>query len=302
MNTIKLISIDIDGTLLNDNREITPAVKKAVQEATAKGIYVVITTGRPATGVKKVLSDLELIAEDQYVITHNGGVARSTDHANDVYHEALPWDLFEEALTFAKEKKAYLQVESDEYAYTLNRESNVFVAQENFVVQLPLKTVDSVDELKDVPFVKAMIIGTEDDMDRIQAAVPADLKERANVVRSTPNNLEFMNKIASKGNAMLALADKLGIKQEETMAIGDQENDVTMIKATGIGVAMGNAVPLIKNAADVETTDNNHDGVANAIEKYALGKWGIIKNYFYSRKGWFEIGPFFYPVFSQFLV
>ncbi|MBS9339141.1 HAD family phosphatase [Fructobacillus sp. M2-14] len=272
MNTIKLISIDIDGTLLNDSREITPAVKKAVTEATEAGIYVVITTGRPATGVKKVISDLGLVANDKYVITHNGGVARSTDHATDVYHESLPWDLFEEALAYAQKEKAYLQVESDEYAYTLNRESNVFVAQENYVVQLPLKTIDSVKELKDVPFVKAMIIGEEDEMDRVQASVPADLKNRANVVRSTPNNLEFMNKIASKGKAMLALADKLGIKPEETMAIGDQENDVTMIEAAGIGVAMGNAVPLIKETANVETTDNNHDGVANAINKYALNK------------------------------
>lgn len=272
MKNIKLISIDIDGTLLNDSREITPAVKEAVQQASERGIYVVITTGRPATGVKKVIEDLGLVSSKQFVITHNGGMAQTTDHSKVVYHEALAWDLFKEAQAFAVSRDAYLQIESDEYAYTLDREQNVFVSQENYVVQLPLKVVDSLADMQNTSFVKAMIIGEESFIDQVQAAVPSDLSERANVVRSTPNNLEFMNRDASKGSAMLALAKSLGIKPEETMAIGDQENDVTMIRQAGIGVAMGNAVPMIQEAADVQTTDNNHDGVANAIQKYALGK------------------------------
>ncbi|MBS9335485.1 Cof-type HAD-IIB family hydrolase [Fructobacillus sp. M1-13] len=270
MTEIKLISIDIDGTLLNDNREITKAVKEAVKMASEQGIYVVITTGRPATGVKGVIEELGLVSDKQYVITHNGGMAQTTDHSDVVYHETLPWDLFKEAEAFAKDQKSYLQIESDEYAYTMDREQNVFVSQENYVVQLPLKVVDSLADVADVPFVKAMLIGEEGFMDQVQAQVPKKLLEQANVVRSTPNNLEFMNKAASKGAAMMALAKKLGIDPKETMAIGDQENDVTMIQQAGIGVAMGNAVPLIQNVADVQTTDNNHDGVANAIKKFAL--------------------------------
>lgn len=270
MKNIKLISIDIDGTLLNDNREITPAVKKAVQEASEKGIYVVITTGRPATGVKDVIEELGLVSDKQYVITHNGGMAQTTDHSKVVYHESLSWDLYKEAQAFALDQGAYLQLESDVSAYTLDRLQNVFVSQENFVVQLPLRVVDSLAEMQNTGFVKALIIGAQDQVDQVQSRVPADLLNRANVVRSTPNNLEFMNRDASKGSAMLALAENLGVKPEETMAIGDQENDITMIQQAGIGVAMGNAVPMIQEAADVQTTDNNHDGVANAIQKYAL--------------------------------
>lgn len=275
MKNIKLISIDIDGTLLNDNREITPAVKKAVQEASEKGIYVVITTGRPATGVKDVIEELGLVSDKQYVITHNGGMAQTTDHSKVVYHESLSWDLYKEAQAFALDQGAYLQLESDVSAYTLDRLQNVFVSQENFVVQLPLRVVDSLAEMQNTGFVKALIIGAQDQVDQVQSRVPADLLNRANVVRSTPNNLEFMNRDASKGSAMLALAEKLGVKPEETMAIGDQENDITMIQQAGIGVAMGNAVPMIQEAADVQTTDNNHDGVANAIQKYALWEQSV---------------------------
>ncbi|CAK1244523.1 Cof-type HAD-IIB family hydrolase [Fructobacillus evanidus] len=270
MQAIKLVSIDIDGTLYNDNREITPAVKSAIQKATAQGVHVVITTGRPETGVKKILNELDLLGEDHYVITHNGGLVQTTDGQKTLHRAALTWTTFLKAQQFAADNNTYIQVESDSDAYTVMTNVNIFASQENFVVSLPLTIKDEVSELKETSFVKAIAIGDEAFMDSIQAKVPAELKQEANVVRSTPNNLEFMNTAASKGQALLALAKELGIDQSETMAIGDQENDHTMIEAAGIGVAMGNAVPSIKAIANQETTDNNHDGVAKAIERFIL--------------------------------
>ncbi|GAP03216.1 hydrolase, HAD superfamily, Cof subfamily [Fructobacillus pseudoficulneus] len=270
MNPIKLVSIDIDGTLYNDNREITPAVKKTIQKATAQGVYVVITTGRPETGVKSILNELDLVGSDHYVITHNGGLVQTTDGQKVLHRAALSWESFQQAQRFAAENNAYIQIESDTDAYTINRYVNVFASQENFVVNIPLTVKDSLAELKEVPFVKAIAIGEKVFMDQVQAKVPEQLAIDANVVRSTPNNLEFMNNDASKGQALLALAEELGINQSQTMAIGDQENDFTMIQAAGIGVAMGNAIPAIKEVANAETADNNHDGVAKAIERFVL--------------------------------
>lgn len=273
MNPIKLVSIDIDGTLYNDNREITPAVKKTIQKATAQGVYVVITTGRPETGVKSILNELDLVGSDHYVITHNGGLVQTTDGQKVLHRAALSWESFQQAQRFAAENNAYIQIESDTDAYTINRYVNVFASQENFVVNIPLTVKDSLAELKEVPFVKAIAIGEKVFMDQVQAKVPEQLAIDANVVRSTPNNLEFMNNDASKGQALLALAEELGINQSQTMAIGDQENDFTMIQAAGIGVAMGNAIPAIKEVANAETADNNHDGVAKAIERFVLADW-----------------------------
>ncbi|MGO1281047.1 MAG: HAD-IIB family hydrolase, partial [Leuconostoc mesenteroides] len=87
---------------------------------------------------------------------------------------------------------------------------------------------------------------------------------------STANNLEFINKKASKGNALAALAQSLNIDIEDTMAIGDQENDYSMIERAGLGVAMGNAIEKIKTIADIETATNNDSGVARALEEYVL--------------------------------
>ncbi|MDF7637585.1 Cof-type HAD-IIB family hydrolase [Leuconostocaceae bacterium ESL0958] len=267
---IKLVSIDIDGTLLNDQRVITPAVKAAVQAAVAAGVYVVITTGRPRTGVLEVLQQLDLMTGSHYVITHNGALVARTDGQETVYQERLPLPALEQAFAFAKEQGVYIQAESDQTAQTLDRAINVWASQENDVVRLPLRVVDDVAAIEAGGFVKALAIGDEKQMDAVQAAVPASLAAAANVVRSTPNNLEFMNLSASKGQAMLALAAKLDIEPAATMAIGDQENDLTMLEAAGLGVAMGNAVPDVKAVADVETADNNHDGVAKALDRYVL--------------------------------
>ena len=141
---------------------------------------------------------------------------------------------------------------------------------ENSLVNLPLFVLDSEAELEKVEFIKAIANDEESKLDLVQAAVPDDISQNVNVIRSTANNLEFIDRQASKGNALLALAKKLAVKPSETMAIGDQANDYSMIEQAGIGVAMGNAIPDIKQIADFETATNNASGVAKAIEHFVL--------------------------------
>ena len=121
-------------------------------------------------------------------------------------------------------------------------------------------------------YVKFMFIGDEADVDRWREALPQAIRDKYYIVKSTPQHLEFMHKDATKGNGLLALAELLGIDRSETMALGDQQNDLTMIEAAGLGVAMGNAVPEVKAIADVETTTQNEDGVGVAVEKWVLGR------------------------------
>ncbi|MGL5689126.1 MAG: HAD hydrolase family protein, partial [Weissella cibaria] len=121
-------------------------------------------------------------------------------------------------------------------------------------------------------YVKFMFIGDEADVDRWREALPQAIRDKYYIVKSTPQHLEFMHKDATKGSGLLALAELLGIDRSETMALGDQQNDLTMIEAAGLGVAMGNAVPEVKAIADVETTTQNEDGVGVAVEKWVLGR------------------------------
>lgn len=269
---IKLITIDIDDTLVNTAKQVTPRVKAALQEATAQGVKVVLTTGRPLPGVQEYLDELGLNhQDDQYAITYNGGVVQTTN-GEELGGKELAYSDYLRLREVADELGAYLQVETIDAAYTSAKEINYWASRENFLIKMPLiiKPVDEMDP--NDHYVKFMFIGDEADIDSWRDALPADVKEAYYIVKSTPQHLEFMHKDATKGSGLLTLAAKLGIDRSETMALGDQQNDVTMIEAAGLGVAMGNAVPEVKAVADVETTTQNADGVGVAVEKWVLGR------------------------------
>ena len=269
---IKLITIDIDDTLVNTAKQVTPRVKAALQEATAQGVKVVLTTGRPLPGVQEYLDELGLNhQDDQYAITYNGGVVQTTN-GEELGGKELAYSDYLRLREVADELGAYLQVETIDAAYTSAKEINYWASRENFLIKMPLiiKPVDEMDP--NDHYVKFMFIGDEADIDSWRDALPADVKEAYYIVKSTPQHLEFMHKDATKGSGLLTLAAKLGIDRSETMALGDQQTDVTMIEAAGLGVAMGNAVPEVKAVADVETTTQNADGVGVAVEKWVLGR------------------------------
>jgi Cof subfamily protein (haloacid dehalogenase superfamily) len=269
---IKLITIDIDDTLVNTAKQVTPRVKAALQEATAQGVKVVLTTGRPLPGVQEYLNELGLNnRDDQYAITYNGGVVQTTN-GEELGGEELAYSDYLRLREVADELGAYLQVETIDAAYTSAKEINYWASRENFLIKMPL-IIKPVDEMApNDHYVKFRFIGDEADVDRWRDALPDDVKEAYYIVKSTPQHLEFMHKDATKGSGLLTLAAKLGIDQSETMALGDQQNDITMIEAAGLGVAMGNAVPEVKAVADVETTTQNNDGVGMAVEKWVLGR------------------------------
>lgn len=269
---IKLITIDIDDTLVNTAKQVTPRVKAALQEATAQGVKVVLTTGRPLPGVQEYLDELGLNhQDDQYAITYNGGVVQTTN-GEELGGKELAYSDYLRLREVADELGAYLQVETIDAAYTSAKEINYWASRENFLIKMPLiiKPVDEMDP--NDHYVKFMFIGDEADIDSWRDALPADVKEAYYIVKSTPQHLEFMHKDATKGSGLLTLVAKLGIDRSEMMALGDQQNDVTMIEAAGLGVAMGNAVPEVKAVADVETTTQNTDGVGVAVEKWVLGR------------------------------
>lgn len=269
---IKLITIDIDDTLVNTAKQVTPRVKAALQEATAQGVKVVLTTGRPLPGVQEYLDELGLNhQDDQYAITYNGGVVQTTN-GEELGGKELAYSDYLRLREVADELGAYLQVETIDAAYTSAKEINYWASRENFLIKMPLiiKPVDEMDP--NDHYVKFMFIGDEADIDSWRDALPADVKDAYYIVKSTPQHLEFMHKDATKGSGLLTLVAKLGIDQSETMALGDQQNDITMIEAAGLGVAMGNAVPEVKAVADVETTTQNTDGVGVAVEKWVLGR------------------------------
>lgn len=267
---IKLIAVDIDGTLLNDQGQILPATIQAVKQAAAVGKKVVLCTGRPLCGVTDYLKQLGLWQQaDQYVISYNGSLVQTTNQTTLLSHQ-LQFNDYLDLLEFAHQNQAAFSLLTSDCMYVEPKDVNEIILKEATTVNIELKqrSVAAMYKLPDLTPVKGMILDEPAKLDQLEKVMPSAFKQRFTVLRSQIDHLEFTHPLASKEYALLQLARQLGIKQAETMAIGDEKNDLGMLKTAGRGIAMGNAVPELKAVADQVTADNNHDGVGAAIAKW----------------------------------
>ena len=277
-NKIKLICIDMDGTLLNSNHEITEENKLALQKAFAKGVKIAICTGRIFMSAK-YYSDLIGITNTP-VIASNGAYIKTgyTDEA--IYENPMSKDLVLEIYSILK--KYNLQVNFNSWD-TLIR---IDAAPENHTYSMMNKIVSDDKKINflinenleeairnfDGDILKGIVIEKENT--ELLWKAKDELKElygdKLHIVSSGNDNFEIMLGSSSKGNAVRFLADSYNIKPSEVMCIGDSENDLSMIKYAGIGVAMGNGLDIVKEAANYITDTNNNSGVAKAINKFVL--------------------------------
>ena len=275
-STVKLIGLDMDGTLLNDAVELTPYTKNVLQQATAQGIEVAAITGRPLTAIPKEFLEIPGI---RFAISANGGhirniVDNTTPYAALISQSTLfqLMDLFAEYDSMPevyKDGQAYLNHEfypklekylRNDLFREVFRGTRIFIDDAKAIIHECSKGMEKIDAL----------FSSLDD----QADCRKRIEERFHDVKITGSagyGLEITRADANKGTGLLKLAEILGIKPEETMAIGDAENDIDMVTAAGIGIAMKNGSDEIKAVADyISDEDNNHDGAAKMIEKLAL--------------------------------
>lgn len=268
--SIKLVAIDIDGTLLNSASQLTTGVKEALQKAKEKGVYIVLCTGRPLPGVKEYLNTLDLLSADDYVITYNGSLVQNVATQQTVFSANLTKSDYLKVNYMAQKLGVHLHVSGVDSIFTANRNISPYTVHESALVHMPIKYRTS-DEMvhNDYDMIKMMMIDEPEILDHAITQLPLDFKEQYTIVKSAPFYLEILHKGANKGIALAKLAEHLNIKQAEVMAIGDNENDMAMLEYAGIGVAMQNAVEKTKAVADyVTTASNDEDGVKEAIEKF----------------------------------
>lgn len=267
---IKLIALDLDGTLLTDDKQVSIENKKALQQAIEKGVYVVLCTGRPIMGIQFVIDALELPAHNDYVITFNGGLvqrattrdilfkcAHTLEDVTYIHDTLLAHQLPMNAIDL---QKVY------EPTYPQNNPSLYPVIIKN--LQFEQREFSTFDQ--DHEFIKALCCCPTDVLDSGLKQLPAEFFERFNTFKSREILLEIMPKGVDKAFGIAQLCRILGITLDECMAIGDEENDMAMLQAVGYGVAMGNAPQHVKDSANYVTGTNMQHGVAQAVEKFIL--------------------------------
>ncbi|GAB6168267.1 Cof-type HAD-IIB family hydrolase [Clostridium carnis] len=275
MEKIKLICIDMDGTLLNSKHEVSEENKNALKQAKAKGINVAITTGRLFASARYYSN---LIGIDAPVIASNGAYIKNKYNDIAILENTISTDVLIKIYEIVKKYNLFINFntwdtvlrETDlpsTHAYVKMNEMLVPNERVKFVINEDL--TESIKKL-DGKIIKGIVI---EDFDKEKLlACKEELKEtfgeKLHVVSSGTNNFEIMNGNSSKGSAVAYLADTLGIDASNVMCIGDSENDISMIQYAGVGVAMGNALDIVKEVANDITSTNEESGVAKAILKY----------------------------------
>ncbi|AYE33901.1 Cof-type HAD-IIB family hydrolase [Clostridium septicum] len=277
MSNYKLICIDMDGTLLDDNHKVSNENKLALKAATEKGVKVAITTGRIFCSAK-YYSDL--IGVDAPVIASNGAYVREKNSDKPIFENPLPAKILHEVYSIIRKYGLHVNLNTSD---TVLRETEVpkdhayAIMNKNLPDDQKIKFIISEDLTKYIDdfngqILKAITIEEEniDALFKAKEELKEKFKDELHIVSSSPKNFEVMLGTSSKGNAVKKLAENFGLSPENVICIGDSENDLSMLRYAGLGVAMGNGLDIVKEEADFITDTNLNSGVAKVIEKFVL--------------------------------
>ncbi|MCB2353335.1 Cof-type HAD-IIB family hydrolase [Clostridium estertheticum] len=272
----KLVCIDMDGTLLNSKHKVSNASKEALLKAHNKGVKIVISTGR-------MYSDAEffsnLIGVKAPVIASNGAFIKQKNEKEAIYKNILEEKLFVKLLNVFIKYKVYPTFYTPQNAYCGSIIIKVFVEYIKLRGGMSratkikyirtIKQWDKVFKIEKNNMVKCEVMH-KDTEKLLKVRAEIQKIEGIEIVSSSKHNIEITSKGVSKGRAVEKLANYYNIKKDEIIAIGDSENDISMIEFAGMGIAMGNAIERVKQKSDFITDTNDNEGVAKAINKFIL--------------------------------
>lgn len=271
--TIKLVAIDLDGTLLTSNQTISSETIKIIQTVRNQGIKIVLASGRPLSGVLPYDEQLGIKQEaNEYAAVFNGAVVQNLA-GKVLMSQKMDYRDFNLMLRLQRLSHVNLHFETTEYFLTLDHDLSVQMQLNAATTNNRMKVCQRSDISREFTFNKAGFTcpKNSDQINKLWNSIPDWAFQSYDIVKSMDNCIELNALGASKGNAIMDLAERLKISQKEVMVFGDQGNDLSMFQNPEFHkIAMGNAIEEIKAKADFITEDNDHNGVAKALKKFVL--------------------------------
>lgn len=274
--SIKAIALDIDGTLTNDEKKVTPRTKKALLRAQDQGVKLILSSGRPVQGLRALASELELSEHDGLLVAFNGAhvVDAQTDEVlfDQPIDPAVMRDLVEHVSSFdvipwiVEGRRLYVQ-RGARHGIRYRDEAFDIVEYERSMCDLELCEVESLLVVCERPHDKLLCASEPEYLRAHWQELSGPFSKTLSGMFTADFYYEFMAPGISKGRALAGALPKLGIEASEVVAFGDGENDISMLEWAGTGVAMANAVEAAKAAANMVTCGNNEDGIAQALEQ-----------------------------------
>ena len=263
---IKLVATDIDGTILGESGEFTPGVKNCIKTMQENGLKVVIVTGRMFAAAKQIAKRLNLTTP---VVAYQGGMIKKSAESDEVLYDAcIPVDDVKQIIRWARENNIHLNLYSNDILYV--EEDNPTIQQYASRQNLDYK-IEPFDDIE-LSHVNKLLAIDYTDAEKVTGWINERRKAMPHlyIVKSTPHFCEFSTPQATKACAIRVLKKYWNLKDDEVLTIGDQDNDIELLKAGGISVAMGNATEELKKYADYITDTVDNDGFVKAMEKFVL--------------------------------
>lgn len=264
----KMIVLDLDDTLLKNDRTISERTKSALLASQNAGVKIVLASGRPTFAVKPIAKALEIEKHGGFIVSFNGARITDANGENELFSANITKSDLAELFQMSKAEGAFIHTYIGDNI--IASEANEYTDVEKQITGMKIIVPKDFLSYVQTDVVKAIVLQSPEKIKSIEEKWKSVIKNRLYMTTSKPFFLEFMNNQADKGKSILRLASTIGIEREEIIAFGDSSNDITMLKATGFGVAMENATDSVKKIASHITASNENDGVALALEKFVL--------------------------------
>ncbi|MBF2378665.1 HAD family phosphatase [Listeria welshimeri] len=275
--TTQAIILDIDGTLLNDDKKISPETKKALITAQQNGVKLILASGRPTTGMHLYAEQLEMKKYHGLLVSYNGAKVVDCQTKEELFNQTLTIAEGKAVLEHMKQFEVKVMIDKDDYMYVNNvydcyitykgEEINI-IQYESRGGNFKLCEKEDLAAFLDYRINKILTAGDPDYMQKNYQAMMAPFKNTLNCVFTADFYFEFTAKNIDKAKALDTVLTPMGIHAENIIAFGDGHNDITMVKYAGTGIAMENAVPELKAVANSITLSNNKDGIAHVLNNF----------------------------------
>lgn len=263
----KFLALDIDGTLTNSRKEISPATREAIRKLMVRGHKVILASGRPTPGLRRYERELELERLGGYLVSYNGALVSECRTGEILYQRAMPLTLLPGLYSFAgNEGCGLITYLGNDVISAFPPDKYVELTARNN--DMPVRVVEDFPRFVDFSIHKCLMTAEPARAEELEQQLRKRYGSIASIYRSEPYFIEVMAPGVTKAIGLERLLEHLGRRRESLVCCGDGFNDIEMLRYAGVGVAMGNAQPVVKEAADYITGTNDQDGLVEVIENF----------------------------------
>lgn len=263
----QMLVLDIDGTLINSKKEISPATKEALINIQEQGLIIVLASGRPTQGIRLIAEQIQLGRFGNYILSYNGAKIINCGTGEVIFRKILPNEVIPQLYDEAIRHNVGILTYNNDCIIAGTKPDGYMIIESN-INGIPIIEVDDFKTYVTFDIPKCLMTGLPTHLEKVEKILKSKYNNYLNIYRSEPFFLEVMPQNIDKANSLSKLLGSLSLTADQMICCGDGFNDISMIEYAGLGIAMQNAQELVKDVSDYVTNSNDEDGILHVINRF----------------------------------